>query len=202
MKSALRGFLVVSLLCFGLVRIAAADTCPAGSTNCLETGGVTFTFTGGVSDGGTGFLVNMLITGASTSATDVLLSFALQFGTAEVLGVTGPAGTGSWVVEGQGTPTDQGGCNLAGSANHWCIDGGGIPFPQSGSFLFVIDVAGPNAPTTADLMAFQSPAGIPGISASTGIGGGTPPPVPEPGTIMLLGLGIAGVPLLRKGRRA
>src|SRR5262245_57013436 len=98
MTNLLRSLTVLTLLSFALAGLAKADSCPAGSTNCLETGGVTFTFTSGGSDGGTGFLVNMTVTGASTSASDTLLSFSLQFGTADVLGVTGPAGTGFWKV--------------------------------------------------------------------------------------------------------
>jgi hypothetical protein len=203
MKRVFWSIAVLALLAFGLAGAAKADTC-ASSSNCLSTGGVTFTFTSGGPDGSGGFLVNMIVTGASVVTSDTLTSFSLQitsggtFGT--VIGVTGPSGTGNWVVEGQGPNTGQG-CNVNGSGNHWCIDGGGIPFPQAGTFTFVIDVTGlPGAPDGADLQAFQTSGGIEGISTGTGIGQPPTTTTPEPASLLLLGLGLAGASFLRRSR--
>jgi len=197
---------LLMVVCLAYGGVAKADSC-ASSSNCLATGGVTFTFTSGGSDGSGGFLEDLTISGATTSFTGTLSSFAVEYFTGGANGTKAtnislagfPSGTGSWVMEGQ-FPNTNNGCNLSSnSQGHWCVDGGSISFPASGTFTFVFDVTGTGgAPDTADLMVFQPNQGQPpAISTTTGVGTTT---TPEPASMLLLGLGLAGLPFLRRKR--
>jgi hypothetical protein len=194
MKKILFSMMVLALLCFGLAAVAKADTTSAG--------GVTYTFTSAGPDGSGGFLVSLEIDTTGATADGVLNSFAVQFtGATNVTLSSFPSGTGNWVVEGQG-PNTPAGCNINGSANVWCVDGGSISATAAsgdgGTFDFVFDVTVGSAPTDTHIQAFQGQGAL-AISNDVGIGG-PPTTTPEPTALMLLGLGFAGAPFLRRRR--
>src|SRR5262245_60134560 len=98
---------LMALICCAFGSVAKADTC-ASNTNCLASGGVTFTFTSGGDDGAGGFLVIMTVSGQSgVPVSDSLTTFSLNissggtFGTIPLgtAGITGPSGTGNWTNE-------------------------------------------------------------------------------------------------------
>ena len=195
MKKVLVFAALIAMASFGFATVAKADSTSAG--------GVVYTFTNSGSDGSGGFLVTMTVNTTGATATGSFNSFAVQFTGASSVSFSSisanAGGLGGWSAMVQGN-NGGGTCN-PGQANFWCSNAvNPISVAPGGgdTYTFVFDVKGVgSAPSETHIQTFQ---GQGALAISNDVGVGPPTQTPEPASMLLLGLGLAGAPFLRRRR--